>query len=152
MKKWRENLSIVSDDNDEEDQNTKDVGDVDDIIQNENDAAAEFQFMHGGEENEEKGPAIWLRAIEEQAVTQKLKGANTGEEDEERLNDDEKEINAEEFFKKEDEKMKKVDEADLDAKNKHEEDPMEKNEEEVLRLDGRKAATKEEQQEEKSTR
>ena len=131
MKKWRENLSIVSDDNDGEDQNTKDVGDEDDRIQNENDAAAEFQFMHGGEENEEKGPAALAPATEEQAVTQKLKGANTGEEDEERLNDDEKEINAEEFFKKEDEKMKKVDEADLDAKNKHEEDPMEKNEEDV---------------------
>ena len=131
MKKWRENLSIVSDDNDEEDQNTKDVGDVDDRIQNENDAAAEFQFMHGGEENEEKGPAALAPATEEQAVTQKFKGANTGEEDDERLNDDEKEINAEEFFKKEDEKMKKVDEADLDAKNKHEEDQMEKNEEDV---------------------
>jgi hypothetical protein len=100
MKKWRENLSIVSDDNDEEDQNTKDVGDADDRIQNENDAAAEFQFMHGGEENEEKGPAALAPATEEQAVTQKLKGANTGEEDEERLNDDEKEINAEEFFKR----------------------------------------------------
>ena len=130
MKKWRENLSIVSDDENEEDENAKNTGGGENDDINENDTAAEFEFMHGGEENEEKGPAALAPATEEQAVTQKLKGANTGEEgEEEQLNDDEKEINAEEFFKNEDEKNKKIDQADLDARNK--EDPMKKEEEDV---------------------
>ena len=60
------------------------------------------------------------------AIDRGLTDLATNEDVVRRLNDDEKEINAEEFFKKEDEKMKKVDEADHDAKNKHEEDPMEK--------------------------
>jgi len=130
MKKWRENLSIVGDDENEEDENAKNTGGGENDDINENDAAAEFEFMHGGEENEEKGPAALAPATEEQAVTQKLKGANTGEEgEEEQLNDDEKEINAEEFFKNKDEKNKKIDQADLDARNK--EDPMKKEEEDV---------------------
>ena len=124
MKKWREDLSIVGDDKSEEDGGL--VGD--DNNQNETDAAAEFEFMHGDEENEEKGPAALAPATEDQAVTQKLKGANTGEDEEERLNDDKDEINAEEFFKKEDEK-KKIDEADLDGRRKNE-DSMEEEKEE----------------------
>jgi midasin len=123
-------LSIVGDDENEEDENAKNTGGGENDDINENDAAAEFEFMHGGEENEEKGPAALAPATEEQAVTQKLKGANTGEEgEEEQLNDDEKEINAEEFFKNKDEKNKKIDQADLDARNK--EDPMKKEEEDV---------------------
>ena len=50
------------------------------------------------ERNEEKGPAALAQRGPSRG--QKLKGANTGEDEEERLNDDKDEINAEEFFKK----------------------------------------------------
>ena len=46
----------------------------DDNNQNETDAAAEFEFMHGDEENEE-GPAALAPEREDQAGREGLKGA-----------------------------------------------------------------------------
>ena len=114
MKQWRDNLSIVGDDADEEGNVDNNGGGGD-----ENDGATEFEFIHG-EDNDDKGPSALAPATEEQALAQKLRG-NKGDDDDKDNEDkqnalmEEEEINAEEFFNSKD---KKVDEEDLAAERK----------------------------------